>query len=255
MKAKSETAINFPKFQVLVERQFGAQLKTVITDNAKEYLSSACRTVIDMASSNCTQTSTRRWRTALPKANYTLVNKVRCIIQEAGLDFRYWGEALSYVVYTENRSSTKALGGGTPFEALYEPVDRPGQDEDDTDMFMSGHTNEPDLIDALDQGPRAISSRHAYVLEAFTYILLLKVSADGTRFEYRFYDIVTPGVLPDVPTRDFQRSIRPDPRAINIGFNMRRILSIPPNQPLPPGVNQVAVVNLRDVMDLVIRSI
>ncbi|RHZ42648.1 hypothetical protein DYB26_014709 [Aphanomyces astaci] len=30
---------------------------------------------------------------------------------------------------------------------------------------------------------------------------------------------------------------------------MRRILSIPPNQPLPPGVNQVAVVNLRDIMD------
>ncbi|KAF0701910.1 hypothetical protein AaE_016245 [Aphanomyces astaci] len=87
------------------------------------------------------------------------------------------------------------------------------------------------------------------------YILLLKVSADGTRFEYRFYDIVTPGVLPDVPTRDFQRSIRPDPRAINIGFNMRRILAIPPNQPLPPGVNQVAVVNLRDIMDSVIRSI
>ncbi|RHY01136.1 hypothetical protein DYB25_013431 [Aphanomyces astaci] len=81
------------------------------------------------------------------------------------------------------------------------------------------------------------------------YILLLKVSADATRFEYRFYDIVTPGVLPDVPTRGFQQSIRPDPRAINIEFNMRRILSIPPNQPLPPGVNQVAVVNLRDIMD------
>ncbi|ETV71661.1 hypothetical protein H257_13105 [Aphanomyces astaci] len=87
------------------------------------------------------------------------------------------------------------------------------------------------------------------------YILLLKVSADATRFEYRFYDIVTPGVLPDVPTRGFQQSIRPDPRAINIEFNMRRILSIPPNQPLPPGVNQVAVVNLRDIMDSVIRSI
>ncbi len=32
---------------------------------------------------------------------------------------QYWGEALNYVVYTENRSPTKALGGKTPFEVLY----------------------------------------------------------------------------------------------------------------------------------------
>ncbi|KAF0688846.1 hypothetical protein As57867_019533, partial [Aphanomyces stellatus] len=34
------------------------------------------------------------------------------------MDKVYWGEALNYVVYTENRSPTKALGGKTPFEAL-----------------------------------------------------------------------------------------------------------------------------------------
>ncbi|KAF0710643.1 hypothetical protein As57867_005482, partial [Aphanomyces stellatus] len=36
------------------------------------------------------------------------------------MDKVYWGEALNYVVYTENRSPTKALGGKTPFEALYD---------------------------------------------------------------------------------------------------------------------------------------
>ncbi|KAF0713472.1 Aste57867_4318 [Aphanomyces stellatus] len=36
------------------------------------------------------------------------------------MDNRYWGEALRYVVYTENRSPTKALGGKTPFEALFD---------------------------------------------------------------------------------------------------------------------------------------
>ncbi|RLO11399.1 hypothetical protein DYB28_010278 [Aphanomyces astaci] len=52
--------------------------------------------------------------------------------------------------------STPATTAFDPNEA-HEPVDRPGQD-DDTDMFMSGHTNEPDLIDALDpQGLEAIS--------------------------------------------------------------------------------------------------
>ncbi|KAF0688140.1 Aste57867_20220 [Aphanomyces stellatus] len=47
------------------------------------------------------------------------MNKVRCMLQACGMDNRYWGEALSYVVYTENRSPTKALGGKTPFEALF----------------------------------------------------------------------------------------------------------------------------------------
>ncbi|KAF0690967.1 hypothetical protein As57867_017658, partial [Aphanomyces stellatus] len=41
------------------------------------------------------------------------------MLQACGMDNRYWGEALSYVVYTENRSPTKALGGKTPFEALF----------------------------------------------------------------------------------------------------------------------------------------
>ncbi|KAF0693666.1 Aste57867_15393 [Aphanomyces stellatus] len=47
------------------------------------------------------------------------MNKDRCILQASGMDKVYWGEALNYVVYTENRSPTKALGGKTPFEALY----------------------------------------------------------------------------------------------------------------------------------------
>ncbi|KAF0710251.1 hypothetical protein As57867_005553, partial [Aphanomyces stellatus] len=44
------------------------------------------------------------------------MNKVRCILQACGMDNRYWGEALRYVVYTENRSPTKALGGKTLFD-------------------------------------------------------------------------------------------------------------------------------------------
>ncbi|KAF0701194.1 Aste57867_8303 [Aphanomyces stellatus] len=53
------------------------------------------------------------------KPNYTIMNKVRCLLQASGMDLQYWGEALNYVVYTENRSPTKALGGETPFEVMY----------------------------------------------------------------------------------------------------------------------------------------
>ncbi|RHX99457.1 hypothetical protein DYB36_006863 [Aphanomyces astaci] len=89
------------------------------------------------------------------------------------------------------------------------------------------------------------------------YVLLLKVSARGTQIAYRLYDIVTPGVLPDHPTHSdiVRRRTTPNPRDVTVSFNMHRILSIPAHQPLPDGVNPVAVVNLRTVMDQVIRCL
>ncbi|KAH9177150.1 hypothetical protein AeNC1_017545 [Aphanomyces euteiches] len=47
------------------------------------------------------------------------MNKVRCLLQDTGLDYQFWGEALNYVVYTENRSPTKALGVRTQFQVIY----------------------------------------------------------------------------------------------------------------------------------------
>ncbi|KAF4036249.1 hypothetical protein GN244_ATG11741 [Phytophthora infestans] len=43
--------------------------------------------------------------------------------------------------------------------------------------------------------------------------------------------------------------------AVNLTFDMRRILSIPPNAALPPGVSPTARVDLRIVMNLVIDSL
>ncbi|KAF0686023.1 Aste57867_22149 [Aphanomyces stellatus] len=53
------------------------------------------------------------------KSNYTIMNKVRCLLQESGLEVRYWGEVLNCVVCTENRSPTMALNGRAPFEVLH----------------------------------------------------------------------------------------------------------------------------------------
>ena len=86
------------------------------------------------------------------------------------------------------------------------------------------------------------------------YILLLKVSASAMQIEYRLYDIVTPGNLPP-PLHHRIRLRNPERPADSVTFDMRRILSIPAYQPLPNGVNQHAVVNLRTVMNNVISSL
>jgi hypothetical protein len=88
------------------------------------------------------------------------------------------------------------------------------------------------------------------------YILLLKVSAPGTQIQFALYDIVALDTLP-APTMQgtFRICNNPNPPAVNVNFDMHRILSIPADQGLPNGVNPVAVVNLRTVMDQVIDSI
>ncbi|KUF95313.1 hypothetical protein AM588_10005487 [Phytophthora nicotianae] len=87
------------------------------------------------------------------------------------------------------------------------------------------------------------------------YILLLKISPQGVQMRYALYDIAVLGILP-APTASgtVYRRTRDQP-AVNVTFNMRRILSIPANAALPPGVNATAVVDLRIVMNLVIDSL
>ncbi|KAG9409366.1 hypothetical protein AC1031_019619 [Aphanomyces cochlioides] len=88
------------------------------------------------------------------------------------------------------------------------------------------------------------------------YVLLLKVNADVTELEYRLYDIVVPGPLPNAPTANgtVRRNEVPNPGDI-VSFNMRPVLSIPAEQALPEDVNDVANVNLRAVLNKVYRSL
>ncbi|KAF0684301.1 Aste57867_23698 [Aphanomyces stellatus] len=103
LTSKSESFDNFKKFYVTVERQHEYKLKTIMTDNAKQYMSkenNAYCSGIGIEQLYTNPYSPASWRTS-------------------GMDNQYWGEALNYVVYTENRSPSKALDGKTPFEALY----------------------------------------------------------------------------------------------------------------------------------------
>ncbi|GMF22543.1 unnamed protein product [Phytophthora lilii] len=84
------------------------------------------------------------------------------------------------------------------------------------------------------------------------YILLLKFSPQGIQMRYALYDIAVLGTLP-APTAS--GTVYRDQPAVNVTFDMRRILSIPANQALPTGVTATAVVDLRIVMNLVIDSL
>jgi hypothetical protein len=86
------------------------------------------------------------------------------------------------------------------------------------------------------------------------YILLLKISRTGIQMEYALYDIAIRGTLP-VPIAHDKIYRNNTGQPVYVSFDMRRILSIPRNAALPPGVNVTALVDLRLVMDLVIKNL
>ena len=51
------------------------------------------------------------------RMNRTLVESVRPILADSKLPKKFWGEALSTATNVHNRSPTKALKNGTPYEA------------------------------------------------------------------------------------------------------------------------------------------
>lgn len=53
------------------------------------------------------------------RLNCTLAEKMRALLYMASLPKSLWGEALRHSTWLKNRTSTRALGGKTPWEALY----------------------------------------------------------------------------------------------------------------------------------------
>ncbi|ETI31413.1 hypothetical protein F443_21604 [Phytophthora nicotianae P1569] len=86
------------------------------------------------------------------------------------------------------------------------------------------------------------------------YVLLLKISPQGIQMRYALYDLAELGILP-APTASGTFRHNAAGAAVNVTFDMHRILSIPANRALPTGVHATAVVDLRTVMNLVIDSL
>ncbi|KAH9797006.1 hypothetical protein KPL71_005721 [Citrus sinensis] len=64
--------------------------------------------------------------------NRTLLEKVRCMLSNAGLDKKFWAEAVSYASHLVNRLPSAAIGGKTPMEMWSE---KHAQDYDSLRVF------------------------------------------------------------------------------------------------------------------------
>lgn len=118
LKNKSEVFEKFKSFKVLVENQTGKRIKVLRSDNGREYINSNLQMFL--------KNNGIRHQTTVPhspqqngvaeRANRTIMEAARCMLQDASLAQKFWAEAVNTAVYIRNRCPTKAVMGCTPEE-------------------------------------------------------------------------------------------------------------------------------------------
>ena len=116
LKLKSVAFDKFREWKLLVENQIGKIIKHLRTDNGLEYCS-------NKFTQFCTKFGIDRHRTChdtpqqngiAEKLNRTILNKVRCMLTESGLDKKFWVEATTIACYQINRSLSSVIQFRTP---------------------------------------------------------------------------------------------------------------------------------------------
>lgn len=119
LRSKAEVVDKFKEFKQYVENEVSDTIEVLRTDNGKEYV---CSKLEELLKRNgirheLSVTYTPEQNGVAERVNRTLVEKARCMLQDAGLSKKYWGEAISTAAYLKNRSLTKVVYGRTPEEA------------------------------------------------------------------------------------------------------------------------------------------
>ncbi|GKD92676.1 retrovirus-related pol polyprotein from transposon TNT 1-94 [Tanacetum coccineum] len=136
LKTKDEVLGVFIKWKKMMETQVCKKIKHLRTDNGGEYKN-------DLFIKFCedegivrhfTVRHTPQHNGVAERINRTLLEKVRCMLSNAGLGKEFWAEAVTYACHLVNRLPTTTIDGKTPFEKWY---GKPVTDYDSLHVFGS----------------------------------------------------------------------------------------------------------------------
>ncbi|KAE9337597.1 hypothetical protein PF008_g12458 [Phytophthora fragariae] len=118
LKKKSEAALNVIKLILRLEKKH--VILTFSCDQGRVFVNVALTTFLEEHGVRLLTTNayTPEKNCLVEKLNGVLLSKVSAVQEAAKLPACLWGEVLSYVVYVDNRSITKALCNMTPHEKL-----------------------------------------------------------------------------------------------------------------------------------------
>jgi hypothetical protein len=112
IKNKSDVMQHFMEYKAWAENVTGCRILVLRSDNGGEYCSNAFDQYLAEhgISRQLTPPYTPEHNGVAERANRTIMETARSMLQAAGLDNRYWGEAVMTAVYLRNRSPSRVLG-------------------------------------------------------------------------------------------------------------------------------------------------
>ncbi|KAE8674962.1 hypothetical protein F3Y22_tig00111708pilonHSYRG00377 [Hibiscus syriacus] len=136
MKSKDEVLQIFLKWKNMIENQTGRKIKRFRTENGGEYKSDPFFNVFHEYGivRHFTVRHTPQQNGVAEHMNRTLLEKVRCMLSNAGLGKAFWAEAVTYAGHLINFLPSSAIEGKTPLEVWF---GKPATDYDSLHIFGS----------------------------------------------------------------------------------------------------------------------
>ncbi|KAH9761919.1 Integrase catalytic domain-containing protein [Citrus sinensis] len=118
MKNKNEVLGIFLKWKKMVETQTGRKIKRLRSDNSGEYKNDPFLQICQDEGivRHFTVRDTPQQNGVVERMNRTILEKVRCMLSNAGLGKEFWAEAVVYACHLINRLPSTAIEGRTPME-------------------------------------------------------------------------------------------------------------------------------------------
>ena len=131
LKSKDEVFETFLVWKKMVENQKGRKIKVLRSDNGTEYRNDQFSKFYkkEGISLHFIVRDTPQHNGVAKRINRTLLEKVRCMLSNAGLGKQFWAKAVMYASHLINRLPSVALNGKTPLKV------RPGKPANDYDTL------------------------------------------------------------------------------------------------------------------------
>jgi hypothetical protein len=118
LKEKSEVMSRFVEFKNRSERETGKLINILRTDNGGEFTGKKFEEFLKNAGikHELTMSYTPEQNGVSERMNRTLLEKTRCMLRSAGLEEKFWGEAILTANFLKNRSPSRIIGNQVPDE-------------------------------------------------------------------------------------------------------------------------------------------
>jgi hypothetical protein len=118
LKEKSEVMRHFEDYKVRSERETGERIKKLRTDNGGEFTGEKFEKFLRSKGikHEYTMPYTPEQNGVSERINRTLLERTRCMLRNAKLEDKFWGEAILTANYMKNKSPSKILGDLVPDE-------------------------------------------------------------------------------------------------------------------------------------------